>query len=106
MTFFLDHDAPRDLTYSLITLGHKVVMLREVLPITTDDETVLRYAAERNYVVITCNREDFVTEARNVPHAGIILIFRRRTRAAERTALIKLLDRAGESGIVGNINFA
>ena len=106
MTFFLDHDVPHDLTYCLRTLGHEVVVLREVLPVRTDDATVLRYAAERGYVVITCNREDFVAEAQNVAHAGIILVFRRKTRAGERAALIKLLDRAGEAGIVGNINFA
>jgi hypothetical protein len=71
-----------------------------------EDAAVLRYAFEKGYIVITCNREDFVMEAQNVSHAGIILVFRRKTRFAERAALIKLLDRAGESGIVGNINFA
>ncbi len=81
-------------------------MLRDVLPVASDDRTVLRYAADRGYVVITCNRIDFVEEARGIAHAGIILIFRRKTRAAERAALINLLDRAGETGIVGNINFA
>jgi predicted nuclease of predicted toxin-antitoxin system len=106
VTFFLDHDAPHDLTYSLRTLGHEVVLLRDALPVTADDATVLRYAADRGYVVITCNREDFVAEAKNVAHAGIILVFRRKTRAAERAALIKLLDRAGAAGIKGNINFA
>jgi predicted nuclease of predicted toxin-antitoxin system len=67
MTFFLDHDAPHDLTYSLRALGHEVVALRDVLPITVDDATVLRYAAEHGYVIITCNREDFVVEAQNIP---------------------------------------
>lgn len=56
-------------------------------------------------MVITCNREDFVAAAQNTTRAGIILVFRRKTRAAERAALIKLLDRAGETGIAGNINF-
>jgi predicted nuclease of predicted toxin-antitoxin system len=106
MTFFLDNDVPDDLTYSLRTLGHEVVLLRDVLPVTAEDDTVLKYAAERGYVVITCNRDDFVAEAQNVTHAGIILVFRRKTRTAERAALINLLDRAGEAGITGNINFA
>jgi predicted XRE-type DNA-binding protein len=48
----------------------------------------------------------FLTEALNVEHPGIILLIRRKTRTAERAALINLLDRAGESGIAGNINFA
>ena len=106
MTFSLDHNAPHDLTYSLRAPGHEVVVLRDVFPVRADDATVLRYAAERGYMVITCNREDFVAEAQNVAHAGIILVFRRKTRDAERAALIKLLDRAGEAGIAGNINFA
>ena len=84
----------------------EVVLLRDVLPVTADDATVLRYATERGYVVITCNREDFIAEAQNSAHAGIILVFRRKTRAAERAALIKLLDHAGDEGIIGNINFA
>jgi predicted nuclease of predicted toxin-antitoxin system len=106
MTFLLDHDAPDDLTYSLRALGHEVVLLRDVMPVRTDDTTVLRYAIERGYVIITCNREDFMAEAQNIEHAGIILVFRRKTRVAERAALITLLDRAGEAGIADNINFA
>jgi len=76
------------------------------LPITSDDSSVLRYAVEKGHVLITCNREDYIAEARDIPHVGIILVFRRKTRAAERAALVNLLDRAGEAGIVGNINFA
>jgi hypothetical protein len=69
MTFFLDHDVPHDLTYPLRALGHEVVVLRDVLPLTADDATVMRYAAEHGYVVITCNREDFVAEAQKIrPH--------------------------------------
>lgn len=106
MTFLLDHDAPDDLTYSLRALGHGVVLLRDVLPITTDDPVVLQYATQNGYVLITCNRDDFLDASRNVAHTGIILMIRRRTRVAERAALINLLDRAGEAGISGNINFA
>jgi predicted nuclease of predicted toxin-antitoxin system len=104
--FFFDHDVPNDLTYSLRVMGHEVFLLRDVLPITTDDAAILRYAAEHSYVLITCNRDDFVTEARTMAHAGIIVVVRRKTRAAERAAFIKLLDQAGEVGIAGNINFA
>jgi len=39
-------------------------------------------------------------------HHGIVVIIRRRTRAAERAALFRLLERAGETGLKGNINFA
>jgi hypothetical protein len=44
--------------------------------------------------------------AKSQPHCGIIILIRRRTRVAERAALIGLLDRATESGLAGNINFA
>ena len=32
MKFLLDHDVPDDVSYSLESLGHEVVKLREVLP--------------------------------------------------------------------------
>ena len=56
--------------------------------------------------MITCNRDDYLALARSHPHAGVILLIRRRTRVAERAALVQLLDKAGESGIANNINFA
>lgn len=106
MTFLLDHDVPDDLGYSLLALGHTTVHVRDVLPITAPDTDVLRYANEQGYVLLTCNRDDFLELARTNPHAGIIVVIRRKTRAAERAALVQLLDRAGDVGILGNINFA
>jgi predicted nuclease of predicted toxin-antitoxin system len=106
MTFLLDHDVPDDLGYSLLALGHVVAHVRDVLPITSPDAEVLRYANEQGYILLTCNRDDFLELASSNPHAGIIVIIRRKTRAAERAALVQLLDKAGESGISGNINFA
>lgn len=106
MTFFLDHDVPEELSYSLEALGHGVVRLRDVMPPTATDEEVLHRAASHRDVLITCNRDDFLGLAKARPHAGIIILIRRRTRVAERVALVNLLDRAGEAGIVGNINFA
>ena len=106
MIFLLDHDVPHDLTYSLRALGHDLVLLRDVLPPTTGDDAVLRYAIQNRLVLITCNRDDFLAEAQKAAYPGIIVVIRRKTRAAERAALIRLLDRAGEAGIAGNINFA
>lgn len=37
-------------------------------------------------------------------HHGIVILIRRRTRAAERAALFSLIERAGESGLTANIN--
>ena len=106
MTFLLDHDATDELAFSLNRLGHEVVRLREVLPIRTPDLEVLARADREGWVVITCSRDDYLTLARTQPHCGIIISIRRKTRVAERAALIRLLDRAGESGIANNINFA
>jgi predicted nuclease of predicted toxin-antitoxin system len=106
MTFLLDHDAPDDLVYSLAALPHQVVRLREVLPRETSDQQVLAHACLKKWVLITCNRDDFLSLARTDGHAGLIILVRRRTRAAERAPLIRLIDRAGETGIVNNINFA
>jgi predicted nuclease of predicted toxin-antitoxin system len=106
VNFLLDHDVPDDVIYSLLALGHEVHKLRDVLPVTTSDEELLRAAAARNDVLITCNRDDFLGLAQRVPHAGIIVLVRRRSRALERAALVQLLDNAGEAGIRGNINFA
>ncbi len=106
MKFLLDHDVPDDVVYSLVALGHEVHKLRDVLPATTPDEEVLRMASERNSILITCNRDDFLAIAGHVPHSGIVVLVRRRSRALERAALIQLLDSAGEAGIRGNINFA
>ena len=44
MTFLLDQDTPDDLVYSLQTLHHKVVRLREVLPTNASDTDVLFHA--------------------------------------------------------------
>ena len=106
MRFLLDHDVPDDIEYSLATLGHSVLKLREVLPRTAPDEDILRLAGERDCVLITCNRDDFLAIAGQVPHAGLVILIRRRTRAQERAALVHLLDRAGESGLRGAIHFA
>jgi hypothetical protein len=49
---------------------------------------------------------DYLTLAPSQPHCGIIILIRRKSRVAERAALVRLLDSAGESGIANNINFA
>ncbi len=106
MIFLLDHDTPDGLAYSLQALGHQAVCLRTVLPKEAEDEEVLAHAHEQGWVVITCNRDDFLALAKSKPHNGIIILIRKKTRVAERAALIRLLDKAGESGIRNNINFA
>jgi len=104
--FLLDHDVPDDLSYLLEELTHQVLLLRKVLPKDASDESVLQFAHDNNCVLLTCNRDDFLQLAKHKSHHGIIVVIRRRTRAAERAALFRLLDSAGEAGLNANLNFA
>lgn len=106
MKFLFDHDVPDDLRYVLKELGHDVTLLRESMPVTATDTAVLRYATEHGCLLITCNRDDFVALAPTEAHHGIIVLFRRKSRAAERSALVRLLAHAGEQGLASNITFA
>ena len=105
MRFLLDHDVPENLSYLLKQLGHDVTLLREALSEDASNEAVLQFAHERGSVLLTCNRDDFLHLATKMPHHGIVIIIRRRTRAAERAALFGLLERAGETGLRNNVNF-
>ena len=106
MKFLLDHDVPDDLSYLLRELAHEVILLRKVLPDDAADESVLQFAHDNDCLLLTCNRDDFLELAKRKPHLGIIIVIRRRTRAAERAALFRLLEKAGESGLRNNISFA
>jgi predicted nuclease of predicted toxin-antitoxin system len=104
--FLLDHDVPDDLSYLLEQLGHEVTMLRKVIPGNSSDEAVLRFAHETGCTLLTCNRDDFLHLAAAKPHHGVVIVIRRRTRGEERVALFRLLERAGETGLRNNVNFA
>jgi predicted nuclease of predicted toxin-antitoxin system len=104
--FLFDHDVPDDLAFSLQALGHEVLKLRDRSPVTAPDDDVLRLANDRACLLITCNRDDFTSAAQRTPHHGIVILIRRKSRVAERAALVRLLDAAGEAGLCGNINFA
>jgi predicted nuclease of predicted toxin-antitoxin system len=104
--FLFDHDVPDDLAFALEALGHPVLKLREARSTTAPDDEVLRLAAEQDRLLITCNRDDFLAAASRLPHHGIIILVRRKSRALERAAVVRLLDSAGESGLRDNINFA
>ncbi|HYR58650.1 MAG TPA: DUF5615 family PIN-like protein [Chthoniobacteraceae bacterium] len=111
MEFLLDHDVPDRVGTALQRRGHRVARLREVLPITASDPDILRFACNRGWILITCNMADFATLARAEFDAqrdisGLILLERRSTRDAECASVIRLLGRAGESGLQGNVNIA
>jgi predicted nuclease of predicted toxin-antitoxin system len=104
--FLLDHDVPDDLSYLLEQLGHDVTLLRKALPGDSSDEAVLQFAHERGCVLLTCNRDDFLHLTTTKPHHGVVIVIRRRTLADERAALFRLLERASETGLRDNVNFA
>lgn len=106
MRFLLDQDVPEDLTYLLRELDHEVLRVRDVLGPEAPDPLVLRFALEESCLLVTCNRDDFIALAEAQPHHGIVVVIRRRTRAQERAAFVRLLERAGEVGLRDNINFA
>ena len=106
MKFLLDHDVPDDLSYLLRELGHEVTLLRQVLRCTASDAEVLENSFKNDCLLITCNRDDFLNLSQKARHHGIIILVRRKTRTAERAALLRLLERAGPSGLADNVNFA
>ncbi len=106
MRFFLDHDVPGRVAGVLQHAKHDVVRLSEVLPATTDDQGVFEYSRGHGLILITCNRDDFLPLAKQGDHPGLIVLIRRKSRIAECSALLKLIDSAGVAGLAGNINFA
>ena len=83
-----------------------MTLLRKALTTDASDEAVLQFARENGRILLTCNRDDFLELATQLSHPGIIIVIRHQRRATERAALFRLLERAGESGIQNNINFA
>ena len=106
MTFLLDHDVPDSIARVIAQGGHASQRLRELLRPDSDDCSVLALAHSKQAVVVTCNRNHFLGLAQTNPHAGIIVLIRRRSRMTECGRFLRLLQRAGESGIRNNINFA
>ena len=111
MKFLLDHDVPDEVEQLLRYWGFDAQRLREVLPITAADKLVFEQARQTQRIIVSCNRDHFLHLAREAlqthsPFPGLIILIRRRTRQAECAHLLSLLRRAGENGIVGNINLA
>jgi predicted nuclease of predicted toxin-antitoxin system len=106
MTFLLDQDVPDAIARVIQQSGHEVQRLREMISAESPDADVLAFAHSRSAVLVTCNRDDFLALAKIQPHAGIIVLIRRKTRIAECSNFLRLLKTAGESGLRNNINFS
>ena len=106
MRFFLDHDVPGEVARVLRHESYEVTELREVLTVRATDVEVFNYVREHVLMLITCNRDDFLSLAAQQSNPGIIILVRRRSRHVECAHLLALLKRAGESGLIHNVNFA
>ncbi len=106
MRFLLDHDVPERIGEVLRMAGHEVSFLREVLPRESSDKSILSHALAKRMILISCNRDDFLHLTATMPHSGLIVLIRRKSRIAECAALLRLLECAGERGLMGNVNFA
>jgi predicted nuclease of predicted toxin-antitoxin system len=104
--FLLDHDVPAAVKDALERHEHDIIRLTDLLRRTASDETVFAAAQSNQCVMITCNRDDFLKLAAKGPHLGLIILIRRRSPQAECANLLRLIRKAGEHGLQGNINFA
>jgi predicted nuclease of predicted toxin-antitoxin system len=104
--FLADEDVPIEAARCVRQAGHVVLLVGDKLGAGTDDVDVWRHAVQTQFIIITCNRQDFLRLAGTNPATGLIILKGRRTRQAECTHLLQLLTNAGESGLNCNINFA
>ena len=106
MKFLLDHDVSSHVLHALTAANHEVVRLGDVLPTASEDEAVFKKAFELGCVAVTCNRNDYLDLAKRLPFHGLIILVRRNPPVLEGRRILRLLSKAGEDGILGNINFA
>ena len=102
----MDEDVPIEATRCLRQSGHEVLLVAESLGTRTDDTDIWYHAVQTQFIVVTCNRPDFLQLAGTEPATGLIILIRRKTRQAECARLLQLLAGAGETGLKCNINFA
>ena len=106
MKFFLDHDVNDAVAEALRRHGHEALVLRDLLPANASDAQAFATSQAKTCVMITCNRNDYLELAARQKHLGLIILIRRRNSRTEWMNILRLVDRAGESGLAGNINFA
>jgi predicted nuclease of predicted toxin-antitoxin system len=104
--FLLDEDVPSDIRRALRNAGHTVEIAFEVVGESMPDEAVWAHAVATKAIVVTCNRQHFLGLAGTNPATGLIVLGRKDKRQTEVSNILKLLKKAGPSGLEGNINFA
>jgi predicted nuclease of predicted toxin-antitoxin system len=106
MTFLLDHDVPLEIGRLIRREGYPAQRVVECLSATATDAEVLAHAKSQGWILVTCNRGDFLPLAKEIAPGGLVILIRRKTRQAECAKLLRLLRQAGEAGLRGNVNFA
>ena len=71
MTFLIDEDVAAEIDRSLRQDGHGTVRVAEASGFRTDDVDVWEFACRHGFVVVTCNRHDFLELAGTAPAAGL-----------------------------------
>jgi predicted nuclease of predicted toxin-antitoxin system len=104
--FLIDEDVAIEITRCLLNAGHEVLEVGQTLGFQTDDVDIWHFAIRSEAIVVTCNRQDFLTLAGTAAETGLIILNRRRTRESECRHILELLLKAGEAGLRNNINFA
>lgn len=111
MRFLCDHDVNEEVALGLRGDGHDVAVVRQALTQEAQDSDIWSFARSAGRIVITCNRDHYLALA-DAAHAsgnaypGLIIVKQRGREARELPRVRKLIERAGESGISGNINYA
>jgi hypothetical protein len=80
--------------------------LREILSVRVNDVEVFNYVCEHGSILITCNRDDYLSLAAKESNPRITILIRGRSRHVEWGHLLALLRRAGESVLLLSVNFA
>jgi predicted nuclease of predicted toxin-antitoxin system len=76
--FLLDHNVPDSVGVTLRARGHRVVLVREILPITSPDQLIATISEDEGHVLVSCDR-DFKRIAARIPR-GARARFRRLSR--------------------------
>jgi len=68
--FLLDHDVPAAISRVLSQAEHDLHNLMDVMSPRTNDSGVFDHAIQHGRVLVTCNRDDFLTLAAGKDHLG------------------------------------
>ena len=68
--FLVDEDVAVEVARCLQQAGHEVALVAEVLGVRTDDVDIWHHAVRAEFIVVTCNRQDFLELAGTAPETA------------------------------------